>query len=54
MRWATWLLLLVVGCQPDPEFVSAGDLTVEVQLQSQADRNWQEVSLLDFRGLDVK
>ena len=45
MRWATWLLLLVVGCQPDPEFVSVGDLTVAVQLQSKADRDWQKVSL---------
>ena len=45
MRWATWLLLLVVGCQPDPEIVTVGDLTVEVQLQSKTDRNWQEVSL---------
>ena len=45
MRWATWLLLLVVGCQPDPEFVTVENLTVGVQIQSKTDRNWQKVSL---------
>ena len=35
----------MAGCQPDPEFVTVGDLTVEVQLQSKTDRNWQKVSL---------
>lgn len=42
---AVWLLLLLAGCQPDPEIVVIGDLTVEVQLQSRTDRNWQQVSL---------
>ena len=42
---AVWLLLLLAGCQPDPEIVVIGDLTVEVQLQSRTDRNWRHVSL---------
>ena len=42
---AAWLLLLLAGCQPDPEVVTIGDLTVEVQLQSRTNRNWQKVSL---------
>ena len=46
IRRAFWILLLVAaGCQPDPEIVTIGDLTVEVQLQSRTDRTWQKVSL---------
>ena len=44
MRHAAWILLLA-GCQPDPDTIFIGDLTIEVQVQSRTDRNWQEVSL---------
>ena len=48
MRRTIWLPLLLAACQPDPGIVPVGDLTVEVQPQSKADRNWQKVS---FRRL---